>query len=208
MTMRLMLFPDRPDTLLVHSDDGEVRLPTLTAPFDKVSVTSACKAAGLDVRVIESVPGRWTFSMSQARQAKMSELRQRENLRIATLATQLRGSDSPLLQDRSQALLRKADVDTEISETKLKLSAAKDNLRIRGKYMDTNEYRRLEKKFEILKQESQSLQTRLGELRDAQKKINIAATESRDSRFRRLAKEILDPEEYQDLYDAAEHDEE
>ena len=57
---RLMIFPDRPDCLVVYLPSKmTLRMPLISSPFTKIDVSAACVQAGLDVRISEGTPGKW-----------------------------------------------------------------------------------------------------------------------------------------------------
>jgi hypothetical protein len=206
--IRIFVFPERPDALLVHVPEGKpLALPVLSTPFVKGEVSSACKLAGVDVRVRESTPGRWTPALERAKNDERGEIAQRQRLREATEAKILADTGDPIFKDRAEVLRRKHLVDEEIGRLKTQIGDAKASVRARGVYMDPHAYRRLEAKLAGLKVESQALQARLGELREAEKERDRAAHDAERStflgRFVEAAREMLDPETFAEIVAAA-----
>lgn len=195
---RLMVFTDRPDCLLIVANDGaELRLPVLVAPFTKASVASAFGEVGLDYRVSESIAGRWNTARIQARKAERAERAQRNNMRLAAEAAAANGSPSDAIREHAGLTARKLEVDREIGKLKTKIAEAKSKAFTSGQYMDPTAFRRMESKLEALKNESQAIQVRFGEMRVLRKQINIAKHEATGERFINAAREFLDEDEFE-----------
>ncbi len=67
-------------------------------------------------------------------------------------------------------------------------------------------FRGMEQQLETLKQESQAIQVRLGELRKAEKDANRRIGKSEDQRFREAARRMLDAETFEELTAIASED--
>lgn len=202
--IRIMVFVDRPDSVLLVAPDSDMpALPAMAAPFTKTSVSVAMVEAGVDARVSESIAGRWTTAIVQATKADKAERAQKQMLHEATVATLLRSANDPALRDRALTIQRKHEVDDSLRTLKAKLVEAKAKAATRGAFMPIDEFRKLTARVDALKEESLALQTRLGELRDAEKAANREADKAERSafpqRFMTAARKMLDPDTYNEL---------
>lgn len=206
--IRIHVFPDRPEFLLLYVPHGDFRLPRLLSPFVQGDVKAACSLGGVDVRVSETVPGRWTKAMLKARSDARIERRQQAKLREATEATILRGSSSETERDRAGLLLEKQQVDGDLARLKAELREAKNRVWSEGRYMPRKVYQRKEALCEQLKLKSQAIQVRLSELRTAEKARNVIEARKDQTRYikalRGVLHEILDPEEFQEVEEEVE----
>src|SRR5579863_9113795 len=121
MPLRVMVFPERPDVLLYYVPDGESIVLSgssgdyeMTPPFTREKVAAAFRELGVDARVVEGTPGRWTSSMARARQDERSERGAAQVQRERMTASALSGSTSPEVRAYAEALTRKAEVDRDI----------------------------------------------------------------------------------------------
>jgi hypothetical protein len=213
--IRVTVFTTRPDALLiVVADDaqGELSLPPLAAPFDAPVVTAALASAGVAARLIEGVPGRWTEAIRKAASDARAERKNREKTRLALQATLYRGSGDPILRDRGELTEKKMRIDDEIRALKKQISDANAEARTRGVYMERKQFRDLQARADSLGFESQALQARLGELKREEKDRNREASRLENERFERrfiaAARELLEPEAYEQLMAAAREDDE
>lgn len=111
----------------------------------------------------------------------------------------LLGSVNPTERERTRLLYEKAEVDKTARELKTKVAAARRAAFGCGRYMDAREYTGLERRLEELRQQSQTLQARVGDLTRQLKEENRARSESFLRLFHRVAQEQLDETVYQEL---------
>lgn len=205
--VRALVFRELPRALLLHFPEGasSIALPEIALPVCEMSVRAAFRSAGIEVRVSESVPGRWVTALQQVRHAERAERRQRANLEKATEAALMRQSPSMLVQERGEALRRKHEVEEELRALKVQIGEAKSRAHTRGVFMEPAKFRKMERKLEELKQESQALQVRMTELRKQEKAENIERSKGEQSarvaNFVEAARRVLDRETYQDIWD-------
>lgn len=208
--IRVMWFPAKPEAIVVFADPGEVDLPILTSPFDGASIKAAFREAGIDVRVSEAVAGRWTNALRRAKQDQQSENKQRSQLAEAKAIAEMQASTSQHLRDRAAALHEKQRIDAELARVKKRIGEAMVSARTVGRFMNPARFRELEARRDRLKIQSQGIQAKLGDLRRAEKAANIAASSDHRERFIRnllgMLKEIMEPDEYEDLVAAAADD--
>lgn len=199
---RAFVFAEWPRTILIHFDEdlGVARMPELPLPLDRASIKEAFRAAGISVVVTESVAGRWTSAMRKATSDERAERAQRIRLAEATEAALARQSPDPALRDRAALMQRKLAVDEEGRELKKRIAAASSAARVHGQYMDAGEFRKMERRLEEVRQESQALQTMLGEARDREKRARAASDERL---FVEAARRLLDPETFSRIWDEA-----
>lgn len=208
--VRALVFRELPRALLLHFPEGaeSVKLPEISLPICETGVRAAFRRAGIEVRVSESVPGRWVTALQQARNAERAERTQLANLAKATSAALMRQSPSLLVQQRGEAMRRKEVVDEEVRRLKVQIGEAKSRAFTRGVYMDPVKFRAMEQKLEELKQESQALQVRMTELRKREKAENVERSrreqEARTATFVEAAKRVLDADTYREIWDEVE----
>lgn len=205
--VRVTVFPDRAECILLHVSEGqEVALPALKSPFRKAEIAAVLKRAGIRCDVTESVPGRWTQAASKMALEERAERHQIQRQKEATMLA-LDRSGSPLARTRAEALAKKHVVDDRIREIKAWLAQARTNFHTRGLYKDPVEYRGKEHELLRLKEDSQALQTRLGELREQEKAQNRVAEREEGDRFRAAAHKVLTAEQLEAVLMAMEDDE-
>ena len=103
---RLMVFPDRPDCLVLYLPRGmALQMPVLHSPFAKKNVADACAKAGLAVRVSDGTPGKWGAAYKSLHKAEVAERNQRHYLAEATANVKRQGSGilaAALAQERGR----------------------------------------------------------------------------------------------------------
>ena len=103
------------------------------------------------------------------------------------------------IRERSEIVQKKQEIDASMRRLKQELQKARAQAATRGVYMDRAEYH-----LARLKQESQALQTRLGELKKAEKAENTRVYEQERMDFRQAAYELLPSDLFQKICDLAE----
>jgi len=204
--LRILLFPSNPGALLVvvtDDDQKEVALPPLPVPFTKENVAAALRGAAVSARIGEEVSGRWSAALRRAQSDARAERGQREMVRQATTVALAAGSTDVIARSRGELLQQKLRVDAEIADLKKQVAAAR-NAATRGIHMPAEDLRLLVERLGEAKNVSQAVQVKLGELREEEKKRNVARTADYQQRFIRSAREMLDPEDFAALCAAAE----
>jgi hypothetical protein len=150
--------------------------------------------------------------MDKAAKEARAEAGQRQRQQEATFAALARGAADPDVRERGEFLQRKQQVDEALASARTRLSAAKAAAWTSGTRMDPAAFRALEEEVRRLGLESQALQTRLGELRRAEKERNREASRAENERFARrfqaAARAVLEPEVYEQLLAVADGEEE
>ena len=211
--LRLMVFPDRPDCLVVYLPEGLVlELPPVSSPFTKADVSQACGQAGLDVRVSEGTPGKWGAAYRSLHKAEVAERGQLHRLYEAAKNVERLGSESLAAKSRAEALAKKNEVDEQIRALKAEIGEARSRAFTQGKYLPVGVYRDKEKRLQKLKDESQALQARIGELRKAEKQECEAENRERDrvyaEEFMKIAHDLLSEDVLQRIHGLLQEDEE
>jgi hypothetical protein len=207
--VRLLVFADAPDCLLIEAPPGAtVTLPALRAPFDMATVRDACHAAGSVVRVAEgTTTGQWTAAMARLRNDAKTERRQRAALEMDAHIAQLRKKGDAESVRRADLHEEKIAVDERLRACKNALTEAKTAAVTRGVYMEATKFRALERDLEEAKHRSQEIQATLAKLNAARYEVNAASSKEASlrfcERFLRVAKVFLDREDYEDIVDAA-----
>lgn len=200
---RFTVFPEWPEQLLVTAPEDEeprVLVIEVEAPFTLDGVKQACRAAGVDPRVMEGRPGRWTQSMLRAKSADRAERVQRQLLEESQKAVMMRSSPIPETRTRAEAILRKNAVDEKLRSLRGELDEARRRYNHGGQGMSQRMFHEKHRELGRLKQESQALQVRLGKLREAEKARNHEAREQAQDNFlehfKQVAFEQLDKETF------------
>lgn len=219
---RLMVFPDRPDCLVLYLPIGmDLRLPPIASPFSKHDVGLACAQAGLDVRVSEGTPGKWGAAYRSLHHAEAAERNQRNYLATAAANADRRGSGSMAAASRAEAIEAKAKVDEEIRALKAEIGKAKSDAFAKGKYLPVEIFRNKEKRLKDLRDESQALQVKIGELKQKEKaeraveigdgsgrQKHLDRKRSRAELFMTIAHDVLSEDALQRIYGLMQEDEE
>lgn len=199
-------FSSDPDFLLVWApQEGTVRLPEMSAPFTIMNVKAAFRQAGIEVVVTESVVGRELREVVRLRRQQARDAtRQQQQLRQSYESAVLRGATSVAVGQHAECLAKKLEVDEELRQTRQHYQAVCAAKNVDGVRMDRHAFLRLQQRLEQLKQESQALQYRMGELRRQQKEENKQAS---DNDFRQAARRILSAEQFDQVVQAIADDE-
>jgi len=198
LPIRIMVFPTKPNAIVLFADDGaEVDLPVLDAPFTKAGVHKAFEGYGVEYRITEGAPGRYTPAVAELLSAEKAERQQRANLDVAKTVARLDASGSATDKERAGLIAEKHDVDTERQEVRAKLREATKQAAIRGKYMDREKFGRLQERMQKLGMRSQAIQVRLTELK-AQHRSSVVDKELEE--FKSLVKDLIGDEQYAELW--------
>jgi hypothetical protein len=202
--IRVMVFPSRPDVLLIYVPEGEeLWLPRMRSPFARHDVAMKLGEVDIPARVSESVPGRFTHAVEQAINAARSERNQRqreeEAARIATVIANPDATD--LDKERAQLLAEKQEVDDRIRKFKADVGSAKAAAVTKGEYLPPAKFRQLNDRLAQDQARSLAIQRRLSEIKKERKAENITQHADRDRRFIELVKQVLPREQLQDLWD-------
>ena len=192
---RFIVFPDRPEALLVVAPEGAaptLQAPPLPAPFTKCGVAEALGAAGLAVRVTEEVPGRWIYALRRAQRDEAAERKSILQVRQATAVALAANSPDELVRERG-ALVRR------LTETEARVAA----LRVAAAAKGSAGARVLERDLADALAAVQVTQAQLGVVKKRQKARNVAASATFERKFIAAARAMLDDDEYQALVDEA-----
>lgn len=207
--IRIVLFEDNPNTLLVHADEGvSLELPECMAPFDKDTLAKAASKAGLEVRItVEPKAGRWSSSIRRRQSDQKAERKQKHKLQTETVALQQRLGDDPMLRDRARLIARKQEVDEQLRAAKIHMAKVKADVAEYQRFIPQKEYNALEQLIADLKSQSVGLQGQLGVIKETLVQRNIDGNNSINKRFVDLAKQILDEDEFAELIELAQYPE-
>jgi hypothetical protein len=205
--IRVMVFDDRPDCLLLYVPERvELAIPKVTAPFTKKNLLEAFQ--GQNVRITEAPnAGRWDTSVLAAKKAEKAERGQKQKLAEATQATFLRNG-TPLARTRAEAIEQKHQVDERIRGLQAELGEARSRARTTGDYLPVAVFRERENRLAALKLESQALQAQMGVLREKEKAENRAAHRDALEAFQKAAYRMLPRETFDNIIEAALEDDE
>lgn len=187
MTVRITLFHGEPEFLLVRVPAGESLRLAIDGPLDRAKVSTALAAQGVDYRITETVPGRWSTAIRKLVNDEKAEAGNKAQLSQAGVHSMLRSSNVPEERRRSEMVLRKQQIDARLREIKVMLTDARGRAATRGEYMPRATYVALTSETEQLKQESQSVQNALTALRDEGKGWRART-------FEGVARRVLPPE--------------
>lgn len=184
--IRVMVFPQRPDVLLVYVPEGqELWLPRLPTPFDRFEVARVLGDAEVKARVAESTLGRFAtafekaFLDAQLVERAQNAQRQRE-LEAAKRVEILHSPTATTTALKRIALIEeKLKVDEEIRQLKTLIGRAKADVVSRGVYQDPVKFRRNEKRLADLQTMSLAMQAELGQLKKQLAAENVAIEAAR-----------------------------
>ncbi len=210
--IRVMVFPERPDAILIYVPDGqELWLPRIRAPFDRHEVASILGQSDIPARVAESVPGRWTTAlreaMTKSKNDAASRSRQAQREAQAAKAVEIQYVDGEMTTATKRALLveDKNKIDDELRALKAALGHAKSKAYVNGVFMPIEEFRVKERQIHVLQTKSIALQHELGVLKKQLKAENIVKTaaieKTRAECFMSVVHRHLDAEEIRDLWE-------
>lgn len=209
--LRVMVFPDRPDVLLVYVPVGQqFWIPSLQTPLTRNVVAQALRDHDIAARVVESTAGRFTRALARAQQDAKAERGSKEREREAAACVQIHMSPTATTYEKKRAELiaEKHKVDDELRTLKAEIGRAKATAFTSGKYMAVSEYRGKEERAADLATLSLAIQNRLSSLKQAKIAAEAALGPAREKRFIQAVKALLDPDEYQEMWKIANGDEE
>jgi len=205
MSIRLVLFADRPHTMLVFvpedDTDGFV-LPRLQSPFTLESVRAALVEARTKDRFrVELLPSatRYDAVIRKKLLDARSERAQKDKLARSSFILAQKTSNSEEERDRAALLERKETLDDRLRRAKAELSSARTLASTSGNYMHPAAYRRLENEVNALTTESQALQTRIGEASQSIKAANIKKNTGVLRLFKDIASQKLPLELFREI---------
>lgn len=201
--LRVMVFPDRPDVLLIYVPEGqELWLPRLKTPFDRHAVAMALGDAEIEARVRESVPGRYKIALTQALNEHKSEDAQRSREEEAARTHRVRTSKEATTYDlkRRELIAAKDKIDAELRTLKEEVGRAKANAATTGTFLPVKTFRDKMARITDLQSKSLAIQYQLGQLRKAEAAFNVAQGRRREEVFIDLVKKQLPEEEYKALW--------
>lgn len=208
--IRVMVFPTRPDVILIYVPEGEeLWLPRMRSPFARYDVANKLGEVDMPARVSESVPGRFTEAIEKAISAERAERAQRqreeEAVRIAGVIADPDATDFD--KERAKLLVEKQEVDEGVRKLKAHISSVKAAAATKGEYLPPAKFRQLNDKLASAQARSIAIQARLSAIRKERHDGNVARQESRDRRFVEHAKQILPKETMRALWDAVDQEE-
>lgn len=204
--IRITIFPDDPNLLLVYVPDGMTAvLPPIDAPFAMEAARASIKETDVPFRVSEGVIGRHLREVVRAR--KNDARAERRNVQLlseAISAAMGSGSISSVARERSEVLKQKIAVEEELRRAKAYLGDVRADAATRGVYLSRDAYALAEKNVNELKGRAMVLATRLSELKKREKEENIAKSQAKEEHFKQAAGRILDRETYLSIWREAE----
>jgi hypothetical protein len=202
--LRVMVFPDRPDVLLIYVPEGqELWLPRLKTPFDRHVVAMALNDVDIDARVRESVPGRYKGALTQALSDHRSEDGSRRREEEAARAARVKTSKEATTYDlkRRELVEEKAKTDAQLRALKEEVGHTKAVAATTGNYMPVSTFRNKTDRIADLQNKSLAIQHQLGQLRRTEAAFNVERSKRREESFVSVAKEHLSKEEFKMLWD-------
>lgn len=195
--LRITLFPEHPQTILVYVPEGQTLwLPTLPTPFDLDVVCDALDAHDVPHDTREGDRNRWWRNLKQSEDTEKSVLRQQQREEEAARHVQIHLSQTATTfeKQRSEVVLMKHKVDDEIRQLKVQLGLAKTNASTRGVYEPPDVFRQREQRIADLQTTSLALQKKLGELKEQQHQR--LSSKRREEHFIQKAKQHMTREQF------------
>ena len=201
--LRIMIFPDKPQTILIHVPEGQsLWLPSLATPFDLDVICQALNDRDVPHVTTEGDPGRWWRNASQQEDEETAKrLNQQKHEEVAR---RVRITTSPnattIEKQRAELMLEKVKADEELRQLKAEISKVKANAYTSGTYLPPLLFQTKRQRLADLQTVSLALQGRLGELRQQQKMQNVELSnekeKSRQDRFIKKAKRYLSRDQF------------
>ena len=178
--LRIMIFPDKPQTILIHVPEGQTLwLPTLATPFDLDAVCKALDDRDVPHVSIEGDPGRWWRNATQLENEEKAErlsIQKQEQAERRVRIT-LSPKATTIESQRAELILEKQKADDEIRQLKAQIGKAKTDAYTSGTYLPPLVFQTKQQRLVDLQAVSLALQGRLAELRRQQKAQNHLATQ-------------------------------
>lgn len=197
--VRVMLFPDKPQAILIHVPGGQsLWLPPLATPFDLDAVCGALDDHDVSHVTTEGDAGKWWVNATQQEKEEKAERASQEKQQLAERMVRIKLSPAATTfeKQRAELVLEKQKADDELRRLKLAISKAKSNAYLQGTYLTTRDFREKQQRLADLQMVSLALQARLGELRRQRSEAARDSEESRQRRFIEKAKRYLTRDQY------------
>jgi hypothetical protein len=195
--IRISVFDEFPECLMVFvPKNTELLLPLISAPFVVSEIAKACADSGIKATVRTGRPGRWSTEARRQLNDEKAMRRQLACLADAAKAAKLVSSEDSIEKERGALLLRKFDIDTKLRALRVDMTKAKQNAALNGIYLPRQEYRRMAMEIDSLATESQAIQVRLSEIKNA-------TGERLLNHFISAAREMLDESTFNEILDVA-----
>jgi hypothetical protein len=166
--LRITLFPEHPQTILIYVPDGQALwLPTLATPFELDAVSDALDGHDVPHDTREGDRNRWWRNIKQSENEENSVIAQRQREEEAAKHVQIHLSPTAttLEKQRAEIVLMKHKVDDEIRQLKVQIGRVKANAATRGIYEPPTVYRNREQRLADLQTTSIALQQKLAEIK-------------------------------------------
>lgn len=197
--LRIMIFPDKPQTILIHVPDGqELWLPLLKTPFDLDVLCKALDDRDLPHVTTEGDPGRWWRNATQMENDEKAERTNQLKQTMAERMVQITTSPkaTTIEKQRAELVLEKQKADDEIRQIKAQIGKAKSDAYTSGTYLPPLIFQQKQQRLADLQAVSLALQGRLSELRQQLKEQNEQVHAQGERRFIEKAKRYLSREQY------------
>lgn len=205
MAIRLVLFKDRPHTMMVFvpEDDNEhFTLPELQSPFTAGTLGEALTKAGVREHFrIDTLPHATAYNEVIRKQLhdERSERAQRANLARSVAAQVQKSSNNPSERERAELVEQKSAVDADLRKSKIRLGEVKAMAATTGRYIKPTEFRKLEETIARLTTRSQALQVSIGEVSRDIKRQNIKSNSNVLQLFKDIASRKLPLELFREI---------
>jgi len=197
--IRILVFPDRPDVLLVTVPEGqELWLPRLPTPFERDAVARALMDVEVKARVGESVPGRYKEALAKmdrdSKEFDAAKQRVADAVRHVTITASPGATTAE--KQRSELAGSKHEIDAEIRQLKVDISNAKSAAYRKKHFLPPVKFRAMEARLANLQTMSIAVQEKLRVLKQQAHAARNAGETSRGERFLEAAKKVLSKEQY------------
>ena len=221
--LRITLFPEHPQTILIYVPDGQsLWLPTLPTPFDCAVVSAALDDRDVphDTRVGER--NRWWRNIKQSEDEEKAVLKQRKlEAEAERVRIHLSQTADTLEKQRLEVVLMMHKVDSEIRQLKRgpanvttldanTLSDANQRRTQRLADLQTTSLALQQKLTELKKLKKQQHHEKLAELKERQKELKqqqyqrhqqrMRRQRTREERFLQKVKRHLPPEQFMAIW--------
>lgn len=202
--IRILVFPDRPDVMLITVPEGQdLWLPRMRSPFVRYEVAKALGNVEVPARVGESVPGRYADALAKMDNEERAEVIQKQKQEeaakhLATLASPLADA---LDKQRSELVLEKARVDERIRLLKQKIGKAKSDAFVKGVFLSPGRFRGMEEELATAQAASLAMQGKLRELKQTRHVENEKRNHAASAHFIEAARSMLGKDMFRRIWE-------
>ena len=201
--IRVMVFPQRRDVILIYVPEGQTLwMPPLKTPFDRHEIARTLGEKDVEARVRESTLGRFAAALTSELGNEKAEVGQRAKEKAAARRVDIVHSQFATSAElkRAELVKDKEKIDAELRDLKAEVSRAKALAHTRRVFEPTEQFQRKQRQIAELQTKSLAIQARLRELKEQVKADNVERSRDRNERFIRLVAAEMPEDMFADLW--------